>query len=221
MAGSIGLPVFEIVLARSLVLLVMSGTMLARRGAAAEWPWRSERCGGADGLAAWMPGFMAHTHACWCRRLARATVNYPRFAVHTSPCAAACCCWCAACWALAPSAASTGRCRCRPLPPVPLRAAGHCCCCLLHGLLDVLAEQLSQAGVARRPIFPLCSTCLQYLPLGDTAVLTFLAPVFVAAAAPLVLGERAGKGVALAMPLCVAGKDAGLWVAETDRRQSE
>lgn len=102
-----------------------------------------------------------------------------------------------------------------------MRAAGHCCCCLLHGLLDVLAEQLSQAGVARRPIFPLCSTCLQYLPLGDTAVLTFLAPVFVAAAAPLVLGERAGKGVALAMPLCVAGKEAGLWVAETDRRQSE
>ena len=37
-------------------------------------------------------------------------------------------------------------------------------------------------------------------------MLTFLAPVFVAAAAPLVLGERAGRGVALAMPLCVAGK---------------
>lgn len=49
---------------------------------------------------------------------------------------------------------------------------------------------------------------LQYLPLGDTAVLTFLAPVLVAAGAPLVLGERAGKGVALAMPLCVAGKTA-------------
>lgn len=109
-AGSIGLPVFEIVLARSLVLLVMSGAMLARRGAAAEWPWRSER------------------------RLLL----------------------------------------------------------LVRGMLGFGAVSCLYWAV-------------QYLPLGDTAVLTFLAPVFVAAAAPLVLGERAGKGVALAMPLCVAG----------------
>ena len=47
--------------------------------------------------------------------------------------------------------------------------------------------------------------CLQLLSLGDAAVLTFLAPVFVAAAAPLVLGERASKGVLLALPLCAAG----------------
>ncbi|PRW58707.1 multidrug transporter isoform A [Chlorella sorokiniana] len=109
-AGSIGLPVFEIVLARSLVLLIMSAAMLARRGAAAEWPWRSER------------------------RLLL----------------------------------------------------------LVRGMLGFGAVSCLYWAV-------------QYLPLGDTAVLTFLAPVFVAAAAPLVLGERAGKGVALAMPLCVAG----------------
>ncbi len=46
---------------------------------------------------------------------------------------------------------------------------------------------------------------MQYLPLADVATITFLAPVFVAAAAPLLLGERAGRGVALAMPLCVVG----------------
>lgn len=48
-AGHVGIPVFEIVLARSLVLIAMSAAMLARRGPAAEWPWRSERCGGAAG----------------------------------------------------------------------------------------------------------------------------------------------------------------------------
>jgi len=71
------------------------------------------------------------------------------------------------------------------------------------------ADAVSRSGSAMHP-----SPCslggvpfpLQYLPLGDTAVLTFLTPVFVAAAAPVVLKERAGKGVALAMPLCVAGK---------------
>ena len=46
---------------------------------------------------------------------------------------------------------------------------------------------------------------VQLLPLGDTAVLTFLMPLFVAIGAPLVLGERAGRGVLLALPLCVAG----------------
>jgi drug/metabolite transporter (DMT)-like permease len=46
---------------------------------------------------------------------------------------------------------------------------------------------------------------VQLLPLGDTAVLTFLMPLFVAVGAPVVLGERAGRGVLLALPLCVAG----------------
>lgn len=46
---------------------------------------------------------------------------------------------------------------------------------------------------------------VQLLPLADVAVLTFMAPVFVAAVAPLVLGERASRGVALAMPLCIGG----------------
>ena len=46
---------------------------------------------------------------------------------------------------------------------------------------------------------------VQLLPMTDVAALSFLAPVLVAAAAPLVLGERAGRGVLLALPLCVAG----------------
>lgn len=46
---------------------------------------------------------------------------------------------------------------------------------------------------------------VQYLPLADVATITFLAPVFVAAAAPPLLGERAGRGVALAMPLSLLG----------------
>jgi drug/metabolite transporter (DMT)-like permease len=46
---------------------------------------------------------------------------------------------------------------------------------------------------------------VQLLPMTDVAALSFLAPVLVAAAAPLVLGELAGRGVLLALPLCVAG----------------
>jgi drug/metabolite transporter (DMT)-like permease len=43
-AGHRGIPVMEIVLARSLILLLLSTGMLARKGARAEWPWRSARC---------------------------------------------------------------------------------------------------------------------------------------------------------------------------------
>lgn len=43
-AGKLGIPVMEIVLARSLVLLVMSTGMLAVKGERAEWPWLSPRC---------------------------------------------------------------------------------------------------------------------------------------------------------------------------------
>lgn len=46
---------------------------------------------------------------------------------------------------------------------------------------------------------------VQLLPLADAAVLGLLTPVFVAAGAPLALGERAGCGVALALPLSLAG----------------
>ena len=46
---------------------------------------------------------------------------------------------------------------------------------------------------------------VQLLPMTDVAALSFLAPVLVAAAAPLVLGERAGRGVLLALPLRVVG----------------
>jgi hypothetical protein len=43
--GGMGVPVFEIVLARSLVVLVVSGAMVASNGGSpAKWPWRSERC---------------------------------------------------------------------------------------------------------------------------------------------------------------------------------
>ena len=38
-----GIPVMELVLARSLVLLCLSTFMLAREGRQAEWPWRSAR----------------------------------------------------------------------------------------------------------------------------------------------------------------------------------
>jgi hypothetical protein len=41
--GGLGVPVFEIVLARSLVVLVVSGTMVGREGRHAQWPWKSER----------------------------------------------------------------------------------------------------------------------------------------------------------------------------------
>jgi len=41
--SQLGLPVMEIVLARSLVLLALSTGMLMRQGRAAEWPWRSKR----------------------------------------------------------------------------------------------------------------------------------------------------------------------------------
>lgn len=41
--GGLGVPVFEIVLARSLVVLMVSGTMVGREGRHAQWPWKSER----------------------------------------------------------------------------------------------------------------------------------------------------------------------------------
>ncbi|PSC73933.1 Solute carrier family 35 member G1 isoform A [Micractinium conductrix] len=46
---------------------------------------------------------------------------------------------------------------------------------------------------------------VQLLPLADVATIAFLAPVLVAAAAPLALGERTGRGVAAALVLCVIG----------------
>lgn len=46
---------------------------------------------------------------------------------------------------------------------------------------------------------------VQYLPLGDTAVLMFLAPLFVAAASPLLLKELPSRGVWVALPLSVVG----------------
>lgn len=46
---------------------------------------------------------------------------------------------------------------------------------------------------------------VQLLPLADVATITFLAPVLVAVAAPLALGERTGRGVAAALPLSVVG----------------
>ncbi|KAL4431067.1 hypothetical protein ABPG75_006323 [Micractinium tetrahymenae] len=110
LAGQMGLPVMELVLARSLVLLAVSAATLARQGADARWPWRSARR-----------------------------------------------------WLL-----------------------------LLRGCLGLGAITSLYAAV-------------QYLPLADVATITFLAPVFVAAAAPLLLGERAGRGVALGMPLCLLG----------------
>ncbi|KAL4425097.1 hypothetical protein ABPG77_010411 [Micractinium sp. CCAP 211/92] len=110
LAGQLGLPVMELVLARSLVLLAVSAGALARQGPAARWPWHSARR-----------------------------------------------------WLL-----------------------------LLRGCLGLGAITSLYAAV-------------QYLPLADVATITFLAPMFVAAAAPLLLGERAGRGVALAMPLCVVG----------------
>lgn len=42
--GGLGVPVFEIVLARSLVVTLVSAAMVASGGSAAAWPWRSERC---------------------------------------------------------------------------------------------------------------------------------------------------------------------------------
>ena len=41
-----GIPVLQIVFARSIILLLFSSSMLARQGRQAEWPWRSARCGG-------------------------------------------------------------------------------------------------------------------------------------------------------------------------------
>lgn len=46
---------------------------------------------------------------------------------------------------------------------------------------------------------------MQLLPVTDALVLGLLSPILVAAASPLVLGEPAGRGVALALPLCVVG----------------
>lgn len=46
---------------------------------------------------------------------------------------------------------------------------------------------------------------MQLLPVTDALVLGLLSPILVAAASPLVLGEQAGRGVALALPLCVVG----------------
>jgi drug/metabolite transporter (DMT)-like permease len=43
------------------------------------------------------------------------------------------------------------------------------------------------------------------ISLGDATTLANLTPVFVAMAAPFVLGERAGRRVAIALPLCVVG----------------
>ena len=65
LGGKLGLPVFELVLARSLVLLAMSTAMLARRGAAAEWPWRSNRCRAA-GLRQTGPGQQRCSHCRSC-----------------------------------------------------------------------------------------------------------------------------------------------------------
>ena len=111
LAGRLGVPAFELVLARSLVLVSVSAAMLARQqGGAARWPWRSPR---------------------------RALL-------------------------------------------------------LLRGLCGLGAVSSLYLAV-------------QWLPLSDTAVLGFLAPVFVAGGAPLVLGEPTGRGVLLALPLCAAG----------------
>lgn len=46
---------------------------------------------------------------------------------------------------------------------------------------------------------------VQLLPLADAAVLNFLAPVFVAALAPLALHELPSRGVLLAIALAVLG----------------
>lgn len=46
---------------------------------------------------------------------------------------------------------------------------------------------------------------MQYLPIADVAVLQFLAPVFVAAGAPLLLGELPPRGVWAALPTCLLG----------------
>lgn len=43
------------------------------------------------------------------------------------------------------------------------------------------------------------------LPLADSAVLAFLAPIFVAALSPRLLGEPASQGIAAAIPLAAAG----------------
>ena len=48
-----GIPVMELVLARSLVLLCLSTFMLAREGRQAEWPWRSARSGEGSGGGVW------------------------------------------------------------------------------------------------------------------------------------------------------------------------
>jgi hypothetical protein len=46
---------------------------------------------------------------------------------------------------------------------------------------------------------------VQLLPLADVAVFGLLVPVFVAVAAPLLLGEQAGRAALLALPLCAVG----------------
>lgn len=43
------------------------------------------------------------------------------------------------------------------------------------------------------------------LPMADAMVLSFLAPLFVAALSPLALGERPSRGVLAALPLCLLG----------------
>ncbi|KAL4431066.1 hypothetical protein ABPG75_006322 [Micractinium tetrahymenae] len=108
--GQRGVPVMQIVLIRSLILLAVITAVLASRGKAAAWPWQSERR-----------------------------------------------------WLL-----------------------------LLRGFLGFLG------------ISGLYFT-VQLLPVTDALVLGLLSPVLVAAASPLVLGEPAGRGVLLALPLCVVG----------------
>ena len=160
-AGHRGIPVMEIVLARSLVLLLLSTSMLARKGARAEWPWRSARWGGGHGRRAGavlpLPPLCPATHKHNSLRL------MPHFCTQNPD-----------------------------QQVLRLFAACRRGLLLVRGLLGFAAVSTLYWAV-------------QLLPLGDTAVLTFLMPLFVAVGAPVVLGERAGRGVLLALPLCVAG----------------
>jgi drug/metabolite transporter (DMT)-like permease len=54
-------------------------------------------------------------------------------------------------------------------------------------------------------LFSFYATTAPDLPLGDSATLLSLAPVFTALLAPYVLRERSGRRMAIALPLCVAG----------------
>lgn len=67
-------------------------------------------------------------------------------------------------------------------------------------------------GIWWRSIFGTASmACTFYalaspsLALGDTATLFNLSPVFIAGMSPIVLGERSGRRIALALPLSLAG----------------